>query len=143
MPPARPSNSGPSHDANVDMPDAFAPAAAPCKAELDSASCRLFIAVLIRSTPSPPESQPLTPHNSLAKESIYWFWQLILITTAWLHLHFHTPHRACDLLLNVLRSIFICLKLVQREDKVPVTLTTTFKKLGLNEEFQIRAICPQ
>jgi hypothetical protein len=60
-----------------------------------------------------------------------------------MHLHFHTPHRACDLLLKVLRNIFLCLALVKTEDKVPVTLTTTFKHLGLNEDFEILAICPQ
>ncbi|KAJ7667443.1 hypothetical protein B0H17DRAFT_1142748, partial [Mycena rosella] len=48
----------------------------------------------------------LEPRHSLAEESTFWFWQLILITTAWLHLHFHTPHRACTLLLKVLRHIF-------------------------------------
>ncbi|KAJ7470860.1 hypothetical protein FB451DRAFT_1472522 [Mycena latifolia] len=88
-------------------------------------------------------TQPLEPRDSLAQESPFWFWQLILITVSWLHLHFHTPHRACTLLLKVLRNIFLCLALVRTEDHVPVTLTTTFKRLGLNEHFEIRAICPQ
>ncbi|KAJ7434858.1 hypothetical protein FB451DRAFT_1466078 [Mycena latifolia] len=88
-------------------------------------------------------TQPLEPRDSLAQESPFWFWQLILITVSWLHLHFHTPHHACTLLLKVLRNIFLCLALVRTEDHVPVTLTTTFKRLGLNEHFEIRAICPQ
>ncbi|KAJ7114428.1 hypothetical protein C8R44DRAFT_929268 [Mycena epipterygia] len=91
----------------------------------------------------PPISTPLERRHSLAEESPFWFWQLILITTAWLHLHYHTPHLACGLLLKILRNIFLCLGLVKNEDKIPITLTTTFKRLGLNEHFEIRAICPQ
>ncbi|KAJ6475916.1 hypothetical protein DFH09DRAFT_1293225 [Mycena vulgaris] len=91
--------------------------------------------------PSTPETL-LEPRESLAQESPYWFWQLILITVAWLHLHWHTPHRACTLLLKVLRNIFICLSLVKATDELPITLTTTFKRLGLNEDFEIRAVCP-
>ncbi|KAJ7137084.1 hypothetical protein C8R44DRAFT_869164 [Mycena epipterygia] len=95
------------------------------------------------SASSESSTQLLTPRNSLAEESPFWFWQIILITTAWLHLHFHTPHRTCTLLLKVLRNIFVCLALIRTQDNVPVTLTTTFKHLGLNEDFEIRAICPQ
>ncbi|KAJ7714113.1 hypothetical protein DFH07DRAFT_763144, partial [Mycena maculata] len=51
--------------------------------------------------------------------------------------------RACTLLLKVLRHIFICLAHIRADDNVPVTLTTTFKRLGLNEDFEIRVICPQ
>lgn len=95
------------------------------------------------SASSESSTQLLAPRDSLAEESPFWFWQLILITTAWLHLHFHTPHRACTLLLKILRHIFVCLALIRAQDNVPVTLTTTFKRLGLNEDFEIRAICPQ
>ncbi|KAJ7669694.1 hypothetical protein B0H17DRAFT_1209551 [Mycena rosella] len=97
----------------------------------------------VSAAQSPPSVRPLEPRDSLAQESPFWFWQLILMTTAWMHTHYHTPHRACTLLLKVLRSIFICLMLIKPNDKVPVTLTTTFKRLGLNEDFEIRAICPQ
>ncbi|KAJ7753057.1 hypothetical protein DFH07DRAFT_774194 [Mycena maculata] len=95
------------------------------------------------SAPDEVPEEPLTPRDSLAQESPFWFWQLILITVAWLHLHFHAPHRACTLLLKVLRHIFICLAHIRADDNVPVTLTTTFKRLGLNEDFEIRVICPQ
>ncbi|KAJ7747444.1 hypothetical protein DFH07DRAFT_747766 [Mycena maculata] len=89
------------------------------------------------------ERPPLAPRNSFAQDSPYWFWQIILFMTAWLHLHFHSSHRACDLILKVLSKIFITLGLIKVEDKVPVTLKTTFKRLGLNEDFEIRAVCPQ
>ncbi|KAJ7036197.1 hypothetical protein C8F04DRAFT_1036865 [Mycena alexandri] len=98
------------------------------------------------SSPIPAEETlplPLRARDTLAEESPYWFWQLILLMTSWLHLHFHTPHAACNLVLRVLRSIFLCLGLVTPQDKVPVTLTTTFKRLGLNENFEVCAVCPQ
>ncbi|KAJ7501653.1 hypothetical protein B0H11DRAFT_2371923 [Mycena galericulata] len=79
----------------------------------------------------------------LAEESHHWFWQLILITIAWMHLHFHTPQRACDRLLRVIHNLFLSLALIKPVDKVPVTLTTTFKRLGLNEDFEICPICLQ
>ncbi|KAK7034258.1 hypothetical protein R3P38DRAFT_2772351 [Favolaschia claudopus] len=81
------------------------------------------------------------PRESEAEESPYWFWQIILFTTAWLHLHFHLPHRGCALLLKILRLIFVTLGLMQA-DHIPMTLKTTFKKLGVEESFAIRAICP-
>ncbi|KAK7013530.1 hypothetical protein R3P38DRAFT_2415912, partial [Favolaschia claudopus] len=58
------------------------------------------------------------------------------------HLHYHLPHRACALLLKILRNIFITLRHIPSDNNVPITLATAFKKLGLNEEFEIRAICP-
>ncbi|KAK6984603.1 hypothetical protein R3P38DRAFT_2575750 [Favolaschia claudopus] len=88
-----------------------------------------------------PAEHILQPRDSQAEESPYWFWQIILVLTAWLHLHFHLPHRGCALLLKVLRSIFVTLRHVPSDNNIPITLTTTFKKLGLNEEFEIRAIC--
>lgn len=133
-PPAPPEESV--RDSDVNMIDASV--APPAHANAASASTPLSSA--------PPQSiseTPLEPRRSLAEESPFWFWQLILITTAWLHLHYHTPHLACGLLLKVLRNIFLCLGLVKTEDKIPITLTTTFKRLGLNEHFEIRAICPQ
>lgn len=148
----RPRPPTPFHD--VDMVDNFTsdpvsssanqPIRAPVPSPSTSPSSSSTQSAASVTIPS-PESQlkPLEPRNTFAEESPYWFWQRILMTTAWLHLHFHTPHRACDLLLKILRSIFICLALVKAEDKVPVTIKTTVKRLGLNEDFEIRAICPQ
>ncbi|KAJ7739131.1 hypothetical protein B0H16DRAFT_1729525 [Mycena metata] len=131
-------NSLPLNDA--DMPDAF-----PQPTTTTTINQPAFPnpPVAVPSAPSTPSAPPLAPRSSLAEESPYWFWQIILFMTAWLHLHFHSPHRACDLILKVLSKIFITLGLIKPEDKVPVTLATTFKRLGLNEEFDIRAVCPQ
>ncbi|KAJ7753257.1 hypothetical protein B0H16DRAFT_1835472 [Mycena metata] len=108
---------------------------------------------LPNASSSPAAQSPLPTQTScqtsyglcanLAEESPFWFWQLILLAIAWCHLHFHAPHHCCDLLLKVLRNIFICLGTIKSEDKVPVTLTTTFKRLGINEDPEIRAICPR
>lgn len=60
--------------------------------------------------PTPQEKvyEPLeSPADVLADASPYWFWQIILIVTTYLHLHYHLPHRACTLLLKVLSAIFI------------------------------------
>ncbi|KAJ7231191.1 hypothetical protein C8J57DRAFT_1251282 [Mycena rebaudengoi] len=111
---------------DVEMPDAFVHAAA--APAVNTSSSDPSQTYPTPAPPSTPSTLPLQPCDSLAEESPFWFWQLILLTTAWMHLHFHTPHRCCDLLLR---------------DKVPVTLTTTFKRLGLNEAFEIHAICPQ
>jgi hypothetical protein len=125
------------------MPDKPIPTAVSQRDALPAPSAAIDPAVSSDSLRSEIPPPPLAPRDGLAEESPYWFWQIILLTTAWLHLHFHTPYRACDLLLKVLRSIFLCLAIVKPEDRVPVTLTTTFKRLGLNEDFEIRAMCPQ
>ncbi|KAJ7113123.1 hypothetical protein C8R44DRAFT_882147 [Mycena epipterygia] len=130
-----------SHD--VHMTDPAVISLAPELPSLQPSSIPVVSDSTVVSASSEPSSPPLEPRDSLAEESPFWFWQLILITTAWLHLHYHTPHRACTLLLKVLRNIFLCLGLFGTEENVPVTLATTFKKLGLNEDFEIRAICPQ
>ncbi|KAJ7712854.1 hypothetical protein B0H16DRAFT_1811810 [Mycena metata] len=121
-----PSVLAPSHPSAQSLPDASSSPAAPVPT-------------------SDPNQLPnlLRPRANLAEESPFWFWQLILLAIAWCHLHFHAPHRCCDLLLKVLRNIFICLGTIKSEDKVPVTLTTTFKRLGINEDFEIRAIRPR
>ncbi|KAK6988426.1 hypothetical protein R3P38DRAFT_3229026 [Favolaschia claudopus] len=67
------------------------------------------------------------PRESEAEESPFWFWQIILFLTAWLHLHYHLPHRACALLLKILRNIFITLRHIPSDNNVPITLATAFK----------------
>ena len=82
------------------------------------------------------------PSQVLEEATTHWFWRIILILTAWLNLHYHVPHRACVLLLKVLRVIFIGLGQLNRNDQVPVTLTTTFRRLNLSDEFYIHPTCP-
>jgi hypothetical protein len=96
--------------------------------------------------PDPPLNilvAPPSPREVLRDSATHWFWRIIIVLTAWLNLHYHLPHRACILLLKVLHLIFIALGNLKVDDKVPVTLTTTFKTLQLNELFQIWPTCPQ
>ena len=86
---------------------------------------------------------PPPPTQVFQEASGFWFWRIILVLTAWLHLHYHVPHRACTLLLKVLRVIFIALGQLGRNDEAPVTLTTTFRRLRFDQQFKIYPTCPQ
>ena len=91
-----------------------------------------------------PEVLPALPlpADVLQESATHWFWRIILLLTAWMNLHYHLPHRACILLLKVLQVIFLGLGHLTPEDEAPVTLTTTFRCLNLNDEFQICPTCP-
>lgn len=89
--------------------------------------------------PEPPESAAQT----LAGTSPFWFWQIIILLSAWLHLHYHLPHAACNLMLRVLRMLFVVFGALKRDDYVPVTLKTNLKRLGLVDQFRVRPTCPQ
>ena len=78
----------------------------------------------------------------LASSSPHWFRRIVILLTTYLHLHFHLPHRACILLLKVLRIIFIASCMIEANDRVPVTLTTTFNRLNLQDTFKIHPVCP-
>jgi len=96
------------------------------------------------STPVEPILEPPTPPTEVFQDSCgIWFWRIILVLAAWLHLHYHVPHRACILMLKVLRVIFVCLGQINHDNQVPVTLTTTFRRLSFNDEFKIYPTCPQ
>ncbi|KAI0038184.1 hypothetical protein FA95DRAFT_1505991 [Auriscalpium vulgare] len=86
--------------------------------------------------PTPPFAQDI-----LNEASPHWFWRIILLLTSWLHVHYHLPHLGCILLLKTLRLIFVALGALQREDRVPETLSTSFRRLGLVDEFAIHPVC--
>lgn len=99
----------------------------------------------IGSPPGEPElvfEAPEPATDVLKSSSRHWFWQIILLLTTYLHLHFHLPHRACILMLKVLRLVFIGSHLIQADNRVPVTLTTTFNRLNLHDTFKIHPVCP-
>jgi hypothetical protein len=87
---------------------------------------------------------PIAPAETLQGCTSYWFWRILLLLSAWLHFHFHVPHRACTLLLKILKLIFIALGHIPSKDdnEAPVTLTTTFKRLHLDDTFNIHPTCP-
>src|SRR3984957_1750976 len=72
----------------------------------------------------------------------HWFWRITLLLATYLHLHYHLPHRGCILLLKIFRLIFVSLHMLEVDEKVPITLTTTFSCLGLQDNFEIHAMCP-
>ena len=78
---------------------------------------------------------PLLPSEVLADSTLHWFFQIVLLLTTWLHLHYHLPHAACNLILRILRFVFITLGALGVDQKVPLTLNTTLKHLGLADEF--------
>ena len=81
------------------------------------------------------------PSELLADSTPHWFWQIILLLTSWLHLHYHLPHAACNLILRVLRVIFVTLGALDIESRPPLTLNTTLKRLGLIDEFRVLPTC--
>lgn len=84
---------------------------------------------------------PCTPSELLADSTYHWFWQIILLLMSWLHLHYHLPHAARNLILCVLRIIFITLGALNIESRPPLTLNTTLKHLGLIDQFCILPTC--
>ncbi|KAI0790156.1 hypothetical protein BC629DRAFT_1593292 [Irpex lacteus] len=95
-----------------------------------------------------------TPTHMAASESVTaaqqtvthasdtWFWNVILLLSAWLHIRHFTTHAAIGLMLHILKSIFVALGLLQPNTAVPVTLRTAFKRLDLEDQFTILPMCP-
>lgn len=69
-------------------------------------------------------------------------WLEVLLLVSRLNLRFHLPHRGCNLILSVLKSIFTRLGAFTTADKPATTLTTTFKQLGLENGFDVIPMCP-
>ncbi|KAH9918997.1 hypothetical protein B0H21DRAFT_658912, partial [Amylocystis lapponica] len=70
-----------------------------------------------------------------------WYWRVLMLLCTWLHLHYHTPYRACALILQVMRLIFVTLGLLTCDSDAPVTLHTAIQRLQLRDNFQIKAMC--
>lgn len=81
-------------------------------------------------------------HTTVAHASGVWFWNIILLLSAWLHTRHFTTHAAIGLMLNILRRIFIALGALNPNADVPVTLRTAFKRLNLDDNFAIIPVCP-
>jgi hypothetical protein len=70
-----------------------------------------------------------------------WFIRAIILLTAFLHTKHHVTFKACGILLFALRTIFIALGLIPREDDMPITLNTVIKRLDLQDRFTILPVC--
>ncbi len=89
-----------------------------------------------------PQDPPPPALDTIAACDPHPFWQIVLLMVACVNLRFHLPHRACNLILQVLKVIFTHLKLFNEGHKPAVTLNTTFSHLGLRDApFDILPMC--
>lgn len=87
---------------------------------------------------------PARASELLAESSNIWFWRIIMLLGSWVHLHYQLPHRGVTLMLQVMRLVLLTLGAIPPDDdRTPTTLRTTFARLALQDNFDIRAMCPQ
>ncbi|KAG1728034.1 uncharacterized protein EDB91DRAFT_1086205 [Suillus paluster] len=84
---------------------------------------------------------PPKPKDVFDAISSHWFWRVIILLVAHLHLHYHVPYQACNLVLKLLYTIFIAVGLLTVKDNTAQTLTTAFGHTGLTDTFRIDAMC--
>ena len=78
----------------------------------------------------------------VADASNVWYWNIILLLCAGLHLCHFTTHSAVNLILGVLRLVFVALGVFFPTMQVPLTLKTAFKRLDLDGNIPIIPVCP-
>ncbi|KAH9911971.1 hypothetical protein B0H21DRAFT_714183, partial [Amylocystis lapponica] len=88
-----------------------------------------------------PIEMPPASHQVLEDSSEVWFWRVVMLLCSWLHLQYHVPYRACTLILQVMRLIFITVGLLTRDSDAPITLLTSLHRLQLRDNFEIKAMC--
>ncbi|KAH9928238.1 hypothetical protein B0H21DRAFT_712161 [Amylocystis lapponica] len=88
-----------------------------------------------------PIERPPASHEIIADSSDVWFWRILMLLCSWLHLQYHVPHRACALILQVMRFIFIAIGMLTRDSDAPITLLTSLNRLQLRDNFDIKAMC--
>ena len=71
------------------------------------------------------------------------FWRITLLLVVWLHLTYHLPYRACDLVLRVLRLVFSLLDSSLLDDDHVLTLTSAFRRFHLEDSFLELPMCPK
>lgn len=103
----------------------------------------------IHSTPGPSAARveerihvPSSAEQRVADASNVWYWNIILLLCAGLHLCHFTTHSAVNLILGVLRLVFVALGVFSPTMQVPLTLKTAFKRLDLDGNIPIIPVCP-
>ncbi len=91
----------------------------------------------------PKICEPRSPEVVYASSHDLWFVRDIVLLTTFLHTHHHVTFRACDLILSTMRTIFEAFKLIDKNDKMPETLTTALKHLDLEDRFHVLIECTQ
>ncbi|TDL17694.1 hypothetical protein BD410DRAFT_807179 [Rickenella mellea] len=87
-----------------------------------------------------PEPPP-NPRDVLRQADRHWFSQILLCLVAWLHLHYHLPHRGVILILKVFKIIFTQAGLIPADEKPVISLNTTFRRLGLTDDVLVMPVC--
>ncbi|RDX49847.1 hypothetical protein OH76DRAFT_1350092 [Lentinus brumalis] len=86
------------------------------------------------------------PFDTFQASSPHWFWRVLLLMVSWLALKYSVPHRACNLILKVFRLILVGLGALKRDidnsDEAPITIQTTFQRLGCHDDFDVHPVCP-
>lgn len=85
---------------------------------------------------------PSSAEQRVADASNVWYWNIILLLCAWLHLRHFTTHSAVNLILGVLRLVFVALGVLSPTVQVPLTLKTAFKCLDLDGNIPIIPVRP-
>ena len=106
--------------------------------EIDSIGTASLDSILFRfEVPDPP----LPASEAVYASSDSWFWRIILLFVSWAHVSFHVPVRVLEVLLKLHKSIYIAWGKLDGAEEVPVTVKTTFKSLGLEDNFIVFAMC--
>lgn len=69
-------------------------------------------------------------------------WRIVLLLVAWLHLTYHLPHRACNLILRILKLILTQFDAFPARESPILTLQSTFRRLRLEDRFLVVPLCP-
>lgn len=72
-----------------------------------------------------------------------YIWSFVLFLAASLNLRFHVTHRACNLMLMVISTLFIYAGVISSRDRPATTLKTVFKQLSLDDHFLVFPMCPK
>ncbi len=81
-------------------------------------------------------------YETLTQSSSTYFWRVLMLLAAWLHLRHFVSHRAISLILQVFRAVLLSLGAMTDRDDCPITLQTSFARLGMEDNFRIIPMCP-
>ncbi|GBE84457.1 hypothetical protein SCP_0604360 [Sparassis crispa] len=89
----------------------------------------------------PPLGTRLSDERAYLESHPKWFVRAILMVVGILHTKYHVTFRASSLILYAIRAIFIALRLLNKDDSMPATLTTLLKRLDLKDRFHVLPVC--
>ncbi|TEB24213.1 hypothetical protein FA13DRAFT_1818064 [Coprinellus micaceus] len=93
----------------------------------------------LTTTATTPPLPPPTPDEVHLQSGIY----LLYMLASWLHLQFHLPFRACNVLVTVVLTIIRSFAIAISEPAPLVTLLHIMARLDVEPAFDILPLCPQ